>query len=221
MRSTRKHLIWIVALAVAARAWPLPAYTPGSPEVQRLVDRGLKYLDSRPSDEFYRLGGLCLAGLAFLKAGRPEHPHVAAALAACQAMAAKGPDKITTSECDIYSTGLAIIFLSALDGSAHRQEIGVFVRSFELRQIPGGAWGYQGDPLGDTSMTQYGALGLWEAAAAGYPVPLDCAGRMLGWLMRTQDLEGGWAYHPEDPGSYQLVSQSPIRLSLSTSAPTC
>lgn len=213
----RSTVAWCVAALFLLPA-PSRAYTPDSPEVQKLVAKGLEYLGSQDPEAFSRLGNLCLAGLCFVKAGQPEHPTVKAAIKACRELTAKGPNQITTSVCDIYSSGLVIIFLSSVDGSAYRQEIGVMVRSLELRQLTGGAWTYESLQVGDTSMTQYGALGMWEASAAGYAPPIDRVARILGWLMRTQDIGGGWGYHAEDPGSFQLLEQSQVRLSLVTAA---
>jgi hypothetical protein len=47
---------------------------------------------------------------------------------------------------------------------------------------------------------------------------LERVARTLGWLMRTQDVSGGWGYHPDDPGSYKLLEQAQVRLSLVTAA---
>ncbi len=219
MHSLRgRSTVAVVLASFLAVGAPSRAYTPESPEVKQMVAKGLEYLGSQDPETFSRLGALCLAGLAFVKAGQPEHPTVKAAIQACRDLTAKGPEQITTSVCDIYSSGLVIIFLSAVDGSAYRQEIGVMVRSLERRQLSGGGWTYESLAVGDTSMTQYGALGMWEAAASGYPLPVDRVARTLGWLMRTQDPSGGWGYHADDPGSFQLVPQTEVRLSLATAA---
>jgi hypothetical protein len=208
--------VLVAALLLAAARGH--AYTPDSPKVQAMVAKGLEYLSSHEPGDFQKIGGLCLAGLCFVKAGQHEHPVVGAAIRRCKELTAQPPQMITTSVCDIYSSGLVIIFLSAVDGNAYRKEIAVMVRSLELRQLIGGAWTYESYTVGDTSMTQYGALGLWEASASGCPLPMDRVARALGWLMRTQDINGGWGYHPDDPGSYKLLEQREIRLSLVTAA---
>ena len=62
----------------------LAGVTPESPEVQKLVNAGLAFLE-QPTDEqnANKLGGKCLMALAFLKAGKPDHPLVAHAVEAC------------------------------------------------------------------------------------------------------------------------------------------
>src|SRR6476620_2683122 len=79
------------------------AFTPESPEVRAVIKKAFKYLETAKEG---RLGGQCLIGLAFLKDGADEkHPKVVEAVNACLA-ATKG--NVGT---DIYSTGIAIIFL--------------------------------------------------------------------------------------------------------------
>src|SRR3989304_3092372 len=96
----------VVALCCAS---PVLAVTSESPEVQRLIAAGLAALEKPGSDieDLYaeRLGGQCLAGLAFVKAGKPNHPRVAAAIDACRTAMTSG-EKI-----DVYSNGIAIVFL--------------------------------------------------------------------------------------------------------------
>src|SRR5688500_84547 len=66
------------------------AVTPDSPEVQKLVDGAVGYLEKN-TDE--RLGAKCLIGLVFVKLNRPDHPRVREALDECRKqMAANPPD---------------------------------------------------------------------------------------------------------------------------------
>ena len=59
-------LIFSFAIGVGSPAHA--AVTPQSPEVQKLVASALKYLGEHTDN---RLGGKCLIGLVFIKAGRP------------------------------------------------------------------------------------------------------------------------------------------------------
>ena len=75
----RQHLAFLSALALklfvavallgSGNSCAL-AYTPESPEVIELYEKGLKYLENE-TDE--RLGGKCVIGLAFYKAGKPKN----------------------------------------------------------------------------------------------------------------------------------------------------
>src|SRR6478736_2364854 len=85
----------ICAAAVLAAVWHNEAraeVTPDSPEVQKLVDLALNYLESH---EDGRLGGKCLIGLAFIKAGRSDHSRVREAIDACVAEMKNNPNEST------------------------------------------------------------------------------------------------------------------------------
>jgi len=180
-----------------------------------MVREGLQFLEGASDGRF---GAKCLVGLSFLKAGQFDGPKVEEALKECQKFARYKPQELTTNFCDIYSTGLAVVFLCALDASKYRSEIQTFIRSLEIRQLPQGAWGYDSDPQGDTSMTQYAALAMWEASHHGIPISYPLVARTADWLLRTQDISGGWGYHPTDPDNHNLLEQTNVRLSLTAAA---
>lgn len=202
----------------AQRAW---AVTPDSPEVKALLDKAFKYLETATDG---RLGGKCLIGLCFIKRGETEaHPQVQAAVAACQAaVAGKQPGQAIAD--DVYSNGLAVVFLCELNPSKYQAEINILLKSLQAVERPYGGWGYplthQNGKTGDTSMTQYGVLASWEAKRHGFVVPTESIERVCGWLMRTQDPSGGWGYQGTDPpptpsGTTPLVKQKEVRQGLS------
>ncbi|MCA9249152.1 MAG: hypothetical protein KDA42_18645, partial [Planctomycetales bacterium] len=114
-------------------------------------------------------------------------------------------------EEDIYSTGLAIIFLCSLDASEYHDAILAYQQSLTRRQKPHGGWGYPNRETGDTSMTQYGVLSAWEAKQVGFPVPVEVIEKVTNWLMRTQDPNGAWGYQGNDPGNFELIKQAGVR----------
>ena len=94
--------------------------------------------------------------LAFVKADQPDHPRVAEAVAACGAAARAGNAQ------DVYSNGLAVIFLCELNATRHRSLIDFFLGALKRRQKDHGGWGYDLEetgwgfeqrPTGDTSPT--------------------------------------------------------------------
>src|SRR6187551_3259230 len=116
----------VLALLIAVLPSPALAHTPESPEVRAVIKKGLKYLETAKEAS---LGGQCLIGLVFLKDGADEkHPKVVAAVNACLAN--------TKGEvgADIYSTGIAIIFLCTLNPSKYQPEIVKLRDSLEDRQ---------------------------------------------------------------------------------------
>jgi len=187
------------------------AVTPRSPKVIQLIERGLRYVKVTHDT---RLGAKCLAGMAFVKTGHDtSHPVVAAGIEACRVAALAGAQGLRE---DIYSTGIATIFLCDLETQHgdYQAEINVFLDSLRLRQKGHGGWGYPERPTGDTSMTQYGVLSAWEAERAGYGLSVDSIVRACNWLIRTQDPSGGWGYQGNDPGNYELQAQSMVTPSL-------
>jgi hypothetical protein len=169
------------------------AVTPDSPEVKAVIEKGMKYLETANDG---RLGAEALVGLCFIKHGADEtHPQIQKAVGACQAAA-----KNAGGGLDVYSNGLAVVFLCELNPSKYQAEINSLLKQLEAQQKAHGGWGYKEKPTGDTSMTQYGVLASWEAKKNGFAVPVDSIERVLMWLMRTQDPSGGWGYQGVDPG---------------------
>jgi hypothetical protein len=181
-----------LSLAVTKKAL---GFTPDSPEVKAVIEKGMKFLETANDG---RLGAEALVGLCFIKHGADEtHPQIQKAVAACQAAAkANGPG----AALDVYSNGLAIVFLCELNPSKYQAEINALLKMLDAQQKDHGGWGYKEKPTGDTSMTQYGVLASWEAKKNGFVVPVDSVERVLMWLMRTQDPSGGWGYQGIDPG---------------------
>ena len=70
------------------------------------------------------------------------------------------------------------------------------------RQNANGSWDYNGRPHGDTSISQYAILGLWEAENAGIDIPPSAWDRAAGWFLSVQDSAGGWNYHRDEPARY-------------------
>jgi len=183
------------------------AVTPESPEVRALIEKGLKYLESNSDN---RLGGKCLVALAFHKEGAsPEHPRIQEALEACRNTSSQ---KITGE--DVYSNGLAIIFLAELDGKKHRELLARFAGAMAQKQKPNGAWGYKQQITGDTSQTQYAALSYWELLQIGMAPKVQSVEACANWLLRTQDPSGAWGYQGKDSRGTQLVEQQKTSLSM-------
>lgn len=209
----RRRVVGIALGGLLALAAPAYAIRSDSPEVRKLVESSLAVLE-RPIDfqqDSYanRLGGKCLMGLAFLKAGKPEHPRVAEAVQAVRA--SMKPDQ----KVDVYSNGIAIVFLCELDPQKYRQEIIWYLNLLERRQKPHGGWGYDGNSYegsnletGDTSQTQYASLGYWSAYRRGFVIPGESLERLAYWLLRTQDPSGSWGYQGTVAPDSERVKQN-------------
>lgn len=176
------------------------AYTPESPEVLEVIDKGLKYLESQTHGE---VGGKCLIALAFHKRGMSiGHPKIQEAIEACRQSVDEEKQRGY-----LYGKCIAIIFLTELDATTHRDLINRYVSQLKDHQKEHGGFGYQGIPSGDTSQTQYAALAYWELLNHGISPDSDSVQRCLNWLMRTRDPSGVWGYQGIDPGNFNLVEQ--------------
>jgi hypothetical protein len=185
----------LVAVAVLlAGSRPAGAVTPASPEVRKLIDSALAYLE-RPFNDANgnKLGGKCLVGLAFLKANRRDHPRVAEAVQACREGMAGEFSQVTL---DVYSHGLAVIFLceAATKDTSYSREIQWYLNTMRQRQKDHGGWGYYDQETGDTSQTQYATLSYWEAQRRGIRIDSGSVERVAEWLIRTQGPDGCWGY---------------------------
>jgi len=212
-----KLLLVLAAVGAAVSAWPSPAraITPENLEVKSMIEKGLKWLETA-NDK--RLGAQALVGLCYIKHGEDEtNPQIQAAVDACKAIT-RG--STLNGNPDIYSTGLAIVFLCELNPSKYQHEINVLLKSLQARQKPNGGWGYPEKQTGDTSMTQYGVLASWEAKKNGFVVPSESIEAVCLWLIETQDPSGGWGYQGKEAqagtsGEFVLVKQESVRHGLS------
>ncbi len=194
--------------------------TPESPGVRTRVDRAVAYLESSNDG---RLGAKALVGLTLVKYGKPkDHAKVKDAITTIQGAVKAGPKGFAE---DIYSTGIAILFLVAVDPSKYRPEIDILVQSLHYRQKPAGAWGYplEHETNGqscDTSMTQYAVLGMWEAEdQAGVETPPIVWDRAARWFLLTQAPNGGFGYQGKPSSDYDdLVAQATVKHSMSAAA---
>src|SRR3990172_8996150 len=135
---------WLLGLA-AGLGWfvsggPAAAVLPDSPEVRKLVESALAAIEKPGStvEDTYaeRLGTRCLVGLAFLKAGKPEHPRVDEAIKAVRANMTSG------ETIDVYSNGIVIVFLCELSPERYRRETQWYLDLMRERQKEHGGWGY-------------------------------------------------------------------------------
>ncbi len=214
------RLCFAVLGTALTTAGPVPqkaacAYTPSSPEVRRMVAAALSYLETRgPQDS--RIGAQALVGMAFFKGGAPpDHPAIVHAVGAIR-KAVEGLKIDGRQPFDIYSAGLATIFLAEFNSAEFAPEIQKLIAYLESVQKPHGGWGYSGRETGDTSMTQYAVLAMWETVRAGYPVPDHMLAGVASWLLRTQDPSGGFGYQGTVSPNFNPIPQKEVRISMTT-----
>jgi hypothetical protein len=202
---------WLLALV----SWqltcstPLLGYTKQSPEVVQLINSGLRLIE-KTTDE--RLGGKCLLALVHLKNNTPGHARVSEALVACKALQGEAAGQ------DVYSNGLAVIFLCEPQSGANPALLNAYVQALMKRQKPHGGWGYDARENGDTSQTQYAALALWALHEHGYTVDASAVQRLTDWLVRTQAPDGGWGYQGELSETSKPVEQYDVTCTMVSAA---
>lgn len=186
------------------------AYSPEDPEVRALVDRGVKYLEGLAEKDLRQAnwggedGQVMLAGYAHLKAeGNYEAPLVKMATKVALdivAAAKQNRGALRRNTKTNYEVAVAIMLLADLDPVEHRESLQILGEGLLALQMSHGGYGYEGQPNGNVSQTQYIVLAMWTLDRAGIELSLDRVNRTVSWLLRVQDPSGYWTYIAEDPG---------------------
>ena len=106
-----------------------------------------------------------------------------------------------------YEAGVTAMVFANLDASSNRHLIEMVATYLRGRQNANGSWDYSGRTQGDTSISQYAVLGLWEAQNAGVDVSPSVWDRAAEWYMSTQSGAGSWNYH-RDGGFPETLSMT-------------
>ncbi len=202
----------VFALALAAVGSPTtasqdPIADDNDPRVKAAVARAANFLRGRGTPP--QVGELSLAIHALAKT-RAKFPDVVPAddpvlngmVEALRARCLPNFQPTRQGGPDNYEAGCAAMALAAVSRTAYSDELRSIAEYLLKKQLPNGAWSYEAAaPGGDTSMTQYALLGLWEANnGGGGPIPKEAWDRAASWLVTRQSSTGGFAYHPRDPG---------------------
>lgn len=170
-------------------------------EVKVAIDKAVAFL--RSSLPSLSGGQASLATLALLKAGVPaDSPEMKASLDKIAARVK--PEGVFEVSGDYnYDAGVTLMALANADPKKYKKQIEVIAKFLIQTQGPNGEWDYQqgrGSGTGDTSISQYAILGLWEAARAGVPVPTRVWDKAANWHITRQQTDGGFTYHPAGVG---------------------
>lgn len=187
------------------------------PEAKAAIARGVGYLRKNLGEQGEFGGGQnALAAYAMIKGGaKPTDPAVAKVIGGLTKSLASGKYKGVGH--GIYAAGCELMLLEAAAHAVrkpglYRKEMQVIVDFVRSNQGPGrdGFWTYIGEKHGDTSVTQYGVLGLWAAERAGIKIPPQTWENAAFWLMRYQKKDGGFEYRPteQDKSHGETLSMS-------------
>jgi HEAT repeats len=156
-----------------------------------------------------QIGETALATLAMLKAEVPaSDPVIVASVERLRArFGTTGYQSERRGGHDVYEAAVVALALANLPNSQTRTEMDSIARFLLGKQKANGSWDYDNRTTGDTSITQYALLGLWEAENSGASVPGAVWDRAAQWYLSTQQAEGGWVYHPGE-GTSNTLSMS-------------
>lgn len=197
-----KCLGWLlpagVLLGMAVSGGPVSAEVT-SAEVNRAIERGVKWLRSRQladgswpyGQAAWQDGATALSVFALLVAGvEPGDPAVEAGIR----YFTQFPPERT------YTVALNILALTRADPRRYRTRIAESAQFLVRAQRRGaqvsGMWTYTAAPSkrADNSNTQFAMLGLYEALRAGLSVPAQVLRDAEAHYTRSQNPDGGWGY---------------------------
>jgi hypothetical protein len=148
------------------------------------VGRGLQFLRGKANNQ--QIGETALIALAMLKAEIPaSDPTLAGCIAKIRTRFASGGgyDPERRGGPDVYEAGVVALALANLDSEARRAELNAVAQYLVGRQKANGSWDYEGRAFGDTSISQYAVLGLWECENSGVQVPPAVWDRAAQWFL--------------------------------------
>jgi hypothetical protein len=182
-----------MVLAIGAMSeWSLAA--DWTPEVRQSLQKGVAYFQKNAGAIHSSYAGI--AAYACLSAGEPESsPVVGTCLGMIQKKITGGEYKPTGHHT--YEAGTDAMALAAANPEKYRDQLKA-ISGFILReQRSHGGWDYLGEEHGgDTSISQYGMLGLWAAARSGVEIPIRAWDQAAQWHLKSQLKDGSFGYQP-------------------------
>jgi hypothetical protein len=197
-----RYLTCLVAISAALAAHPASA------QQEPAVNSGVQYLKTH---HVHQPGGeSAMIALALLKA---EVPPSDPALAACIARFERcftddGFNPERRDGTGVYEAAAGAMALSNLDAAGSNRYLGMIANYLMGRQNANGSWDYHARSAGDTSISQYAVLGLWEAENAGIRINPAAWDRAAAWFLSTQHASGGWSYHIDEQVYQETLSMT-------------
>jgi hypothetical protein len=194
MAFARRSVVLSAALGALVLGTARGARGDDDPAVQRAVG----FLKARAGSS--QVGETGLIVLALLKADVPPgDPAVAAGVARLRRQFLSGgytPDR--RGGHDVYEAAVVSLALANLTPESRRAELEMVAQYLVGKQKANGSWDYDGRDKGDTSISQYAVLGLWEAENGGARVPPRVWDNAAEWFMSVQASGGSWNYHRDE-----------------------
>ena len=172
------------------------------------VVSGVQFLKSHYASQ--QAGESALIALALLKADVPSgDPAVAACVVRFRSrFTSSSYEPERTNGTGIYEAAAAAMALANLDAVGNRGYISMIASYLTGQQRGNGSWDYTGRDQGDTSISQYAVLGLWEAENSGVEISPSVWDRAASWYLSTQNASGAWIYHSDEPQYTETLSMT-------------
>jgi hypothetical protein len=169
---------------------------------------GVQFLRTRASG--HQVGDMAMIALALIKADTPKtDPLLGSCVATIQRQfTGSGYVPQRAGGADIYEAAVVAMVLSNLDSEEHRGEINLIATYLIGKQKTNGSWDYNHRTQGDSSISQYALLGLWECDIAGFEVPPSVWDRAASWYLSKQAPGGSWNYHRDEPSYSETLSMT-------------
>jgi hypothetical protein len=173
-----------------------------------VVLAGIRYLRTRATNS--QIGETAMIALAMLKADVPKtDPDLAACIAKIRGrFTTSGYAPQRSRGHDIYEAAAVAMALVNLEQTELGGEINLIASYLVGRQNANGSWDYPQRSHGDTSITQYALLGLWECENAGAEIPPSVWDRAAAWHLSVQSPLGSWNYHRDEPQYGETISMT-------------
>jgi HEAT repeats len=201
---TRKRasaVLLLAAIAIVACDQTSFAAKPNDPSVIAAIERGSAFLANNGANTDGGRAGMAALGL--LKSGTsPDDPAIGKIIDSrlLPKFQSDGTYKASTPTDLYYEAGVDLMVYLNSHPETHEHEIAALVKILLEAQHEEGYWTYptasRAGDRGDTSITQYALLGLWDAQRHGIHVPIAAFERAASWLAANQDSEGAFWYHP-------------------------
>jgi hypothetical protein len=169
---------------------------------EQAVLTGAQYLRGRAANQ--QVGESAMIALALIKAEVPKNDPV---ITSCIAKIMKrftgsGYDPERKGGPDVYEAAVVAMALANMDSEEYRGPVSLTASYLIGRQNANGSWDYTNRPNGDTSISQYAILGLWECENAGVDIAPSIWDRAAAWYLSAQAPGGSWNYHRDQTPQY-------------------
>ena len=174
---------------------PPAADKPADSRIQAAIRIGTGFLGTRVDK--LDMGQGSLVAMAMLKAGVPaSSPAIQVVIQRIQGRIVDDKFTPVDAHAHIYEAAVSLMTLANADAKKYKPQIQSITDYILRMQGTAGDWDYLERTTGDTSISQYALLGLWEAVRSGVQVRKTVWDRAAAWHITRQLADGSFAYHP-------------------------